>query len=266
MSTKDVLWAGARSVAAGLQRGLGIWPKTFCLISGAPRSGTTAVARWLGEQPRVALCIESRTLVAAHRFLDEVHRFEALAKYDDELARSARRMVKDHYRGKRLLFGRRALVDKEPLEPIALPDGRYDAFVSDVRRLLPKARLLFLVRDPVASVYSMRKRDWGVSLTDADPRRFSLEDHVESWCRAVDVILSYVEDPQAYICEFGRLRHDAVEESRRIAHFLEISEGPSFRPREAGVPDFGEEERARILAATRERVEALASHGLSNLG
>ena len=253
-------------MAAGLQRTLRIWPKTFCLISGAPRSGTTALARWLGEHPRIALCIESRTLVATHRFLGEVHRFEALAKYEDELIRGARRMLKDHYRGKRLLLGRRALIDKEPLEPIALPGGQFDAFLADVRRLLPGAKLLFLVRDPLASVYSMMKRDWGVSLAEAESRRFPLTQHVETWCRAVDAILPYVEDPDAYVCPFGRLRQDAVAESRRIAHFLEIPEGPPFRPREASVPDFGEEERAQILAAARERVDALAAHGLSDLG
>jgi len=263
LSTKDLVAASTRSAAAGLQRGLGIWPKTFCLISGAPRSGTTAVARWLGEQPRIALCIESRTLIAAHRFLDEVHRFEALAKYEDELVRAARRMVKDHDRGKRLLLGRRALIDKEPLEPIALPDGQFDAFLSNVRRILPKAKLLFLVRDPVASVHSMAKRDWGVSLADAAPRRFSLAEHVETCCRAVGAILSAVQDFDAYACDFGRLRRNAVEESQRIAYFLEIPEGPFFPLREADVPDFAEEERAQIRAAFRKRGDALAAHDLS---
>ncbi|MBW2423360.1 MAG: sulfotransferase [Deltaproteobacteria bacterium] len=197
MSAKDFLAASARPLSPGLQHRLGIWPKAFCLISGAPRSGATAVARWLGEHPRIALCIESRTLFAAHRFLGEVRRFEALAKCEGELARGARRMVKDHCRGKRPLLGRRALIDEEPLEPIALPDGQFDAFLADVRRRLPNAMLLFLVRDPVASVYSMVRCDWGVSLADADPRRFSLAEHVETWCRAVDAIFSDVEDPDA---------------------------------------------------------------------
>jgi hypothetical protein len=113
---------------------------------------------------------------------------------------------------------------------------------------------------------STAKRNRGVSLNDAEPWGFSLDDHVETWCQAVDAILPHVDDPDAYFCEFGRLRRDGTEESRRIARFLGIPEYPLFGPREAGVPGFRKEEREEIPEVSRERLDTLASYGLSDLG
>ncbi len=41
----------ARSVILKLQRNFRIFPREICLISGAPRSGTSVLCEWLGRQP-----------------------------------------------------------------------------------------------------------------------------------------------------------------------------------------------------------------------
>ena len=44
---------------------------------------------------------------------------------------------------------------KEPLEPIAFPDRHYEQFLDNTRLLFPNIKLLFMVRDPLATIWSM---------------------------------------------------------------------------------------------------------------
>lgn len=120
-----------------LQRRLRLWPRHFCLITGAPRTGTTALAEWLAEHPDTIALLESRTLVAVHRFLEQVQRFKDLEQNRQDLIPMARFLACDYYRSREVLLRRRLLVDKEPLEPIAFPDKQYQAFLNNVRILFP---------------------------------------------------------------------------------------------------------------------------------
>lgn len=247
------------------QKKLGIWSQHFLLVSGAPRSGTTALCQWLNRQRGVASFGESRMLIATHRFLEEVHRFRRLEKRKKDLVDMARRLTYVYYLDHRVLLGRSLILCKEPLEPIAFPDKQYKAFLENVRIVLPEAKFIFMIRDPVATVWSMKQKKWGSSLTNFEPRTFSVEEHTESWCSCVDCILQYTADPNTYICQFGRLITDPENESKQILDFLKIRKGQPFQPRQTKSTGFSKEERALILRISRPQLKALYAQGISDL-
>lgn len=240
------------------------WPEQFCLITGSPRSGTTALERWLGEQREIVAFHESRVLIAIHRFIEETARFHRL-EFTGEFADMARDLAYEYYSNRSILVGRRAIIDKEPLEPIAFPDMDYASFLQNLRLLFPDGKLIFMVRDPVATIWSMRQREWGHSLIDYEPHQFTLDEHIKNWCACADLILEYAEDPRAYVCSFGRLVDNPREESARILSFLRIAGCEPFRPREVKSIGFSIEERDYIEQKTQSRVDAFKQQGISNL-
>ncbi|MGF1538233.1 MAG: sulfotransferase [Elainellaceae cyanobacterium] len=258
--------ASIRSALIQLQRTLGIWPQQFGLITGAPRSGTTAVGSWLTSQREVAGLIESRVLIAVNQYIDQVYRFRRLEENADLLVEGARQVICDYYCreycSKHTLFGRHLMLDKEPLEPIAFPDRQYRAFLDNVRIVFPGAKFFFLVRHPLATVFSMSQRKWGISLTQGEPRQFSIEEHTENWCDCVDCILEYIDDPDAYICQFERLVQSPQEESQRIFDFFGIRNGKPFQPRETKNHRFSPSDRALILERAQPQMAALQRRGL----
>jgi len=261
-SVTESLDRRAKAAASALQKRIGTRPKHFALISGAPRSGTTAVGAWLCDCRGVAGFMESRILVAVHRFIEQVRRFEDLQCMQDDLMELARDLVYAYYADRVVFFRKTLLLDKEPLEPIAFPDKRYKAFVDNVRGMLPEAKLLFMMRDPVSAVASMRQRRWGYSLTNARPREFSLAEHVDAWCASTDCVLQYANDPNTYICQFNRLVSEPELESKRICDFLEIPISIPFRPHPTHPVELSDREVEFILSESKERIEALRERGI----
>jgi hypothetical protein len=254
----------ARSAILKYQRIIRLIPRNFCLISGAPRSGTSALCEWLGDQPGVKAFYESRTLVSIHKFMDEVHRFRNLEKDCAIIAKLARRLVFDYYSGSRVLLGTRLLVDKEPLEPIAFPSRDYDKFLLNVRTLIPKSKLLFVIRDPIATIWSMSRRKWGMSLTERVSKEFSLEEYIDNWCSCTKLILKYKSDPNTYIVRYERLIANPENESQNIFNFLNIS-GSSFQPRQTKEIGFSNNEREKILQMVQPQLDLLNAQGISIL-
>ncbi len=232
-------------------------PRGFCLISGPPRSGTTALARWLGEQPGVVSVEETRILIGAHRFLEEALRFRRLADDRKLVSDLLCDLVHGYYRCSLDLQGATLLVDKEPLEPIAFPDRRYTEFLASVRSLLPRAKLLLMIREPLGTIWSMSRRKWGYSLVDEEPIERSLEECAETWNAGVEAVLRYAADPNTYICPFERLTRDPVSESARICDFLAISGGHPFQPRPTKQTGFDDRQGQMILRTTAPQRKAL---------
>jgi hypothetical protein len=256
---------GAARAVIKLQQKLGLHPKNFCLITGAPRSGTTAVADWLARQRGVAGFSEHRILVAAHCFLEQIDRFHSLKRRDEMLILAARQLVYGYYARSKILLGRGILIDKEPLEPIAFPDKQYDKFLENVRALMPEAKLLFMIRDPLATVWSMTQRTWGTSLRNARLRTYSIDEHTENWCACAEIIVRQSPHPNTYVCQYGRLIADPKGESARMFEFLNIK-GRAFEPRPNNkIPGFNPEEREWILRATHDRRERLFAQGITDL-
>lgn len=241
----------------GVQRRCGVRPRTYCLVSGPPRSGTTAVTRWLGEQPGVISLSESRILVAAHEFLQQVKRLRRLAKGREELERRMGSLVFGYYSDRHWLLGRTILVDKEPLGHIALRNGDYSEFLDNVRRLEPAARTIIMIRDPVATIWSMQQRAWGYSVVGVEPQRNSLEEDIANWRAAAAAVVASAGAPRTYVCHFGRMVEQPLEESRRILRFLRIRGGSPFEPVPTKDVGFSESETAMILERTAPEVRAL---------
>jgi hypothetical protein len=256
----------ARSLPVRCRRLPGLFPRELCLITGAPRSGTTALINWLGRQPGILGFQESRILVGVHRFLEEVHRFKNLDHDRARIYSLARNLVFDYYASvSRLAVGKKLLVDKEPLEPIAFPAKEYGPFLANVRQLFPEARILYTVRDPIATIGSMVGRTWGESLTSEETRQFTLEEHIENWCSCAELALQCGADPHIYIVQFGRLVNDPENESRKIFDFLKLRRGNSFQPRPTHAIRFSQEERERILRLVQPQIERLDARGISDL-
>lgn len=124
-SRKHTLLRGvARSAILKLQRNFRLFPRKICLISGAPRSGTSVLCEWLGHQPGVSAFPESRILVSIHGFMEEIYRFQNLDRDSATIVNLARHLVFDYYSSSRVLIAKKLLVDKEPLEQIAFPSKR----------------------------------------------------------------------------------------------------------------------------------------------
>ena len=240
-------------------------PRRVCLITGPPRSGTSAVVKWLEQQEGVKALNESRTLVAAHGMMHEVRRFKKLASRKDQLAEGVRRAVLAHYAEITHYTHPPTLIDKEPLEPIAFPDRDYSGFIASVRTVFPDLKLLFLVRDPVSTIWSMTQREWGYSLLGEEPRTFSLEEHIENWCACVDIVLASVAEENTYVCQYGALTSDPNRESDRIGQFFGLPNLSPFEPRPSDESAFSADSLALVEAETRSRVEALTAAGFDQL-
>lgn len=235
------------------------------LVSGAPRSGTTALCEWLGHQRDVSAFTESRILVSIHKFMEEIYRFHNLEKDSRMIVDLARHLVIDYYSSSRILMGKKVLIDKEPLEPIAFPSKEYGRFIMNIRTLFPECKLLLMVRDPVATIWSMTSRTWGSSLTSPESRSFTLEEHIENWSSCAELIVQHCSDSNAYIVQYGRLIHDAENESRRVFEFLDIQEGSAFQPREPKENGFSNKQRGKILRMVQPQLRALSGQGISDL-
>jgi hypothetical protein len=241
-----------RSWCYRLQAALGIKPKGVCLVTGCPRSGTTAVINWLGRHRQVARFVESRILVCAHRYQDEVNRFIDLHASKNILTGMLRRVTLDYYARNKLIW-RKWLIDKEPLEPIAFPDKRYKEFISNMETIMPGSRFIFMIRDPIATLWSMRQRKWGYSAHPESLKTFKLEDYVRNWIACVEIISDLASKENVYICVFEKLLVDPQVESQKIFDFLSIRSGQPFQPKATSVSSFQSSEQAYILRETKEK-------------
>jgi hypothetical protein len=227
-------------------------PKTFCLITGSPRSGTTAVANWLFNHMRVKGDAESRILIAAYRFIEQIRRFNYLESQTPLLLELTRSLIYDFYANTRVLFATSVLLDKEPLEPIALPDESYSQFIDCMHELFPNLRIVFMLREPISAIWSMKCRKWGYSLTDREPEEFPLEQHIRTWILCAELIEVQRKRSNVYVCQYEKLVANPVLESERLCEFLGLKQIFAFEPRESKRVDFSQADLARINEATRD--------------
>jgi hypothetical protein len=197
--------------------------------------------------------------------MEDIYRFKNLESDSARIGNLARQLVRDYYVSSRILIGKSLLVDKEPLEPVALPSKKYERFLVNVRRLFPESKILLAIRDPVATISSMSQRTWGDSLSSMETRNFTIEEYAHNWCSCADLILRYFSDPRTYIVQFGRLMNDSTNESKRILDFLSIPNGGSFEPRRTSDISFNEEETDRILRLVQPQLDLLDAQRISDL-
>lgn len=110
----------------------------YLIIAGAPKCGTTSLYKWLSDHPDIS----PSTLKETRFFLDHDYPLPSLKRYDGT------NLYK--YSG---FFSEGG--DAVRLE--ATPDYLYSARALQIAKVLPNAKLLFIVRDPVVRMVSWYK-------------------------------------------------------------------------------------------------------------
>lgn len=256
MATSDPSWWRRRARRSAPRARGGDGPQV-ALVTGCPRSGTTAVLNWLGSQPGVIARDESRRLVAAHHFLDAVDRFAHLHAEREHLLPSLRATLFTHPDGGALQSAR-LLVEKEPLERIAFPDGRYADFLRHVRELVPEVRILFMLRHPVATISSMRARRWGYSLASGALRDVSLEEAIATWRANAALLHTLRSDPAVQPCHYDQMAAEPRETSRTAASHLGLHDATPFVPSASRPLILTPDETGIVLESTAEEREWFA--------
>lgn len=250
------------SVISRLNAALHLQPRSLCLVTGPPCSGTTALGDWLGLQKGVVGISESRILIATHFLLEQIRRFNSL-RNEDALLPTTRGFVY-HYYARRAFLWRKLLLDKEPLEPIALPDENYAQFINNMRWLFPGLKLLFIIRHPLPTIWCMRNRQWGYSLAAGEPRMFTLPECVRIWKANASLIAQNDACTDIFICKFEDLVANPANMSVQILDFLEITRGTTFVPRQTRDVQFQEDVVAYVLHETAEERQLL-NYGVDTL-
>jgi len=228
-------------IARKVQHWIPWGPAGFSLITGCPRSGTSALCAWLKVQPGISGFYESRITIAAHRFLQSVDRFKHLAEHETTLIESARRMVLDHYSQIRFLPGR-VILEKEPLEPIAFPDHDYSSYLHTMRRLFPAMKLIFITRNVENTVWSMTQRTWGQSLAAPTEISLNISQATRIWLDSNRLIQKMQNEPNTLSIQYEDLVARPGEVSKQLCDFLNIQYRSPFVPTSGKTPQFSAEE------------------------
>lgn len=241
----------ARPMLLFLQKKFRLKPRALCLIVACPRSGSTALAAWLARHYDVVSAEQSRILPTISRFIQDADSFKSLSGSYKLLLQLSRKLVWRYYSNSSFLWSR-VLIDKENFDLTAFSDGQFEKFLDTVQKLFPQIKILFLVRDPVATIWSMQKKEWwGYSLTHRPLFRLTMEECIEIWNDSAMLASKYRGDKNAYVCEFEKLVADPEKESEQISRFLGISFNQSFSPNSTASIGFDQTEQRYILNATK---------------
>ncbi len=160
----------------------------FAFVLGCGHSGTTLIASRLGNHPAIALIPEETNLFEPRRPL-------ARARRDFLAARAAAQAA-----------GRSLLLEKTP---------KHVRVTGRLRRLLPEARLIVVVRNPLDTVLSLRKR--GGTLGEA----------IDRWCLDNAAALRLAGDPRARTFHYEEVTADPEPAFRAMIGFLGLPWDPA---------------------------------------
>jgi len=226
------------------------WPKTVCLVTGAPRSVTTAVTDWLRIFKKAAVFHEERICLAADDFLKRVHHSRRLFERRGDLEPLLRNLVFRYCRRVTPLSGK-VLIFKENLSL------HMKNFPDDMEILFPGLKVLFMVRHPVPTVNSMVKRQWNSTVRNVPVRSMPLTEAIETWRYAAAEYIRHAEKPNYHLCRVEDLLADPEEESRKIREFLGLRRRSRFARRKTKKIDLGADMVREILDRTRPEREFL---------
>ena len=156
----------------------------FAFVLGCGHSGTTLIASRLGNHPAIALIPEETNLFEPRRPLAGARRFLVAA-----LARA---------RGN----GRQIVLEKTP---------KHVRVTGRLRRLLPEARLIVVVRNPLDTCLSLRKRGG------------TLEEAIRRWLVDNGAALALAGDPLARRVHYEAVTADPETELRAMTGFLGLA-------------------------------------------
>ena len=109
------------------------------IIGGQPKAGTSSLFHWLSQHPDV----EPSKVKEVRFFLDLNYPLPSGSRYDGTNVQRYRKFFSD-------VSGARVLLDSSP-------DYLYSKNALQIRKAIPNARLVFIVRDPVERIVSWYK-------------------------------------------------------------------------------------------------------------
>jgi hypothetical protein len=175
----------ALRIALNRRRDPGVAPipdsRAFAFVAGCGHSGTTLVASRLGNHPAVALIPEETNLFEPRRPLRRARHALLAALADAHAA------------------GREIVLEKTP---------KHVRVTSRIRHLLPESRLILLVRNPLDTCVSLRKR--GGTLPEA----------IDRWLTDNAAVLALKDAPFARLHHFEALTSDPEPAFRAMTAFL----------------------------------------------
>lgn len=242
-----------------LQKRFHLKPRSFCIVVACARSGSTALGNWLSDQPDVVYSHQSRLLPVIFRYIENIDYFENLHSSRDRnlLLNLGRELVWRYYTSKWFIWNQ-VLVDKENFDPTVFPDGKFEKFLSIVQELFPDIKILYLVREPVSTIWSMQKKKWwGYSLTQRPLFQLTLEECIKIWNDSAILANKYRGDKNVYICKFEELVAHPQKESEKILQHLNIHSNKSFSPKNTSTIGFEQDQRQYILDATKDARKAI---------
>lgn len=199
-----------------------IAPERYVLISGCPRSGTSACLQWMDNHPRTVTFYENRIAYALSTFCDTVDRYQKLANRANFLQGQIRSLFLRDAADQKWTRGR-VLVLKEPVQATAFEHVDQLAMLMNLKRLLTPLSIVLLTRHPVNVVNSMLNRKWGTSIVGAEPQEMSVERGVAAWKNAADMSQAFKDDDSVLDIRF----EDFLEESERTAASIAAATGLS---------------------------------------
>ena len=254
-------WQTFRNKALELQRLLPLFPDSFCLVTGAPRSGTSAMVSWLGRQSRVKSFAETKLLLVAHRLRRSLLSWKRFLEAD--ISRRVRQFIHQSYAQEGVYLGAHTLLDKEPLDPLSLPPNEYSSFLTSVEAIFPSAKFIVMVRNPETVVSSITNRKWGFSIQGEEAKNRTVEDGIVIWKKTNQFVSTIAQKENVYVCQFEKLVEQPEQESKRIASFLQIDNWDPFQPRETAEVTLSPDESCRVWEETRSCRQRLAEAGVS---
>lgn len=215
------------------------------MVTGCPRSGTTAVFKWLSLLDVNALN-EYRVTQASSLFVHKVLETKRLGGDADYLVNAIRDLVLGYFGHK---SGERTVLLKEPLIQV------HEDFIEHNLMIFPNMKIVFMVRHPVNVLNSMVQRKWGMSMNGVTPRDMSIEEGVKIWKRSVQ---SFIENSQScYLCSYERLVREPKEESERILGFIDDGHISAFVPEGCKSVSLSKQEVQNIMEETKVERELL---------
>jgi hypothetical protein len=183
---KRVPDAARMALQAGLDRLVAPIPASsaFAFVLGCGHSGTTLIASRLGNHPAVALIPEETNLFEPRRPLARARRFLVAA------------------RARALGEGRQVVLEKTP---------KHVRVTGRLRRLLPEARLIVVVRNPLDTCLSLRKREG------------TLEEAIDRWMVDNGAALALAGDPLARRVHYEEVTAEPEAAFRAMTGFLGLA-------------------------------------------
>jgi tetratricopeptide (TPR) repeat protein len=186
-------------------------------LVGFPRSGTTLLDQALSAHPEIEVLEE-------YEFLDEIRhnwvdgdRLQHLSQMNPDELESSRQQYLDAVAARRQHPGRRLFVDKLPLNLV---------YLFLIHRLFPRARILFMLRDPRDACLSCFFQSF--DLQGAMPYFLDLEETAAYYHAVMELAqqsLELVGNP-VLVQKYEELVTDFEPSMRSILNFLEVEWHP----------------------------------------